>query len=122
MTKKTLILYSFFLLGIAAAIQASSVTETQSYTAHYEEPCGRSLLVLESPGKESVAVQARGENPVHELNYSVLVNVKLNIHGYFTGRHIDDHHCGNYPEFYVTGYSAAGPVTRCASVADWVMY
>lgn len=122
MSRKQSIFFILFVLSTTVIIQLSSSKKTQRYTAYYEEPCGRSLLVLETPGEESVAVQAKGVNPIHELNHSVLVNVKLNIRGYFTGRHIDDHHCGNYPEFYVTEYSAAGPVTRCSSVSDWVMY
>ncbi len=122
MLKKLLILFTVIVLTLTALYQLSTARKTQSYTAHYQEPCGRSLLVLESVDGKSIAVQAIGNSPIYQLRHIVLVNTKLNVSGYFTGKHIDDHHCGNYPEFYVTDFSSAGSVTRCSSVADWVMY
>ena len=122
MSMKLLIPFTAMVLTLTVLYQLSSVKKTTSYLAYYDEPCGRSLLVLKSDDGKSIAVQAIGNSPIFQLRHIILVNAKLNVTGYFTGKHIDDQHCGNYPEFYVTQFSSAGPVTRCSSVADWVMY
>lgn len=94
--------------------------EIKSYRATYSEPCGRSLLVLETENGKKIAVQTKGESPVWQLSQSALSNTPLSVFGYFTGKKIDDNHCGSYSEFHITRYEAAGVVSRCTVAGDWV--
>lgn len=93
----------------------------ETYRATYTEPCGRSLLVLEGADHKKISVQVKGESPVWQLSASALSNTPLTVFGYFTGKKIDDHHCGSYSEFYITRYEAAGVVSRCTVAGDWVV-
>ncbi len=45
----------------------------------------------------------------------------LEVNGYFNGKNKVDHNCDSYPEFVVTEYRAAGPVSRCTAYGDIYM-
>jgi hypothetical protein len=93
--------------------------KTVSYLATYSIPCGQSVLTLEMGDKKSQSVSVIGEhNPIHELNEFVLSNTKLQVSGYFNGKNDSNQHCSSYPEFVVTGYKAAGGVSRCTTYSD----
>lgn len=92
------------------------------YLATYSLPCGRSVLTLEMGDKKTETVSVTGDNnPLLELNPFVLSNTTLNVSGYFNGKNKNDPHCGSYPEFVVTEYQAAGPVSRCTTYGDIYM-
>jgi len=94
-------------------------TKTVSYLATYSIPCGQSVLTLEMEDKKLQSVSVIGEhNPIHELNVFVLSNTMLKVSGYFNGKNDNDQYCGSYPEFVVTGYKAAGSVSRCTTYSD----
>lgn len=97
----------------------NTLPNSVSYLATYSIPCGRSVLTLSMENNKFLSVSIVGEhNPILELNKFVLSNTTLKITGYFNGKNAVDQHCASYPEFVITGYKAAGPVSRCTTYGD----
>ena len=100
---------------------AATATTTESnprYFASSAEACGQSLLSIAAreEGPFELVVPSGPAQPHNALKYHAAINGKWIVTGHRTGRIVDDHHCGAYPEFQVTGFVPWGPVRRLVSI------
>ncbi|ASP42861.1 hypothetical protein AMR47_19215 [Leptospira interrogans] len=88
------------------------------YFTKYAEPCGRSVLEIAKSEKGPFeTVHPKGENsPVKKLNYDILILSNFKVFGRKTGREVNDHHCGEYPEFYIEKFEPWGKMRRCTAI------
>lgn len=86
----------------------------QRYFASYHLPCGRStFMISQREAGPFIEVQPEGRgDPSKQLRSTVLVSTKYQLHGWLTGKVIDDGHCGALPEFHVERFEPWGVVVR----------
>lgn len=84
------------------------------YFASYHLPCGRSTYAIsESETGPFIEVQPEGVgDPSNQLRSTVLASTKYQLHGWLTGKVIDDGHCGALPEFHIERFEPWGLVVR----------
>lgn len=84
------------------------------YFASYRLPCGRSTFeISENENGPFISVQPSGPgDPSNQLRNLVLVSTRYRLHGWLTGKVIDDEHCGALPEFHIERFEPWGAVVR----------